>query len=332
MATFQKRSGKWQAIIRRKGVRQTKTFDLKSAAQAWARKREMEIDGLAPGVTPAEGTLGQLIDRYKAEIGPLKNWSPNKEARLARLRRDLGHVRVRDLTSGRIIDYLRGRGIGPSTVAADLSYLGTVLKTARTLWRMEVPPLVVEDARHALSTAGLSGASEKRDRRVPDEEIASLKAFWRSEVPCEILDFAVLTCMRVGEITRICWEDVNHDRRTVVIRQRKHPTRKKSNDQEVPLLGHSYDLACDQWARLGGGETGCIWPYPVDTVGAAFRRAAREARLEDIRFHDLRHEGISRLADRGWSIPQISKVSGHVSLASLSRYTHVDAASLHALG
>ena len=66
-----------------------------------------------------------------------------------------------------------------------------------------------------------------------------------------------------------------------------------------------------------------IFPYSTDAISAAFTRACRFLGIEDLRFHDLRHEGISRLFEMGRTIPQAATVSGHRSWTSLKRYTHI---------
>ena len=50
--------------------------------------------------------------------------------------------------------------------------------------------------------------------------------------------------------------------------------------------------------------------------------------LEDLRFHDLRHEATSRLFEMGLEIMEVASVSGHKSLAMLKRYTHLRAEEL----
>lgn len=45
--------------------------------------------------------------------------------------------------------------------------------------------------------------------------------------------------------------------------------------------------------------------------------------IEDLHFHDLRHEAASRLAELGWTIPQMAAVTGHRTWATLQRYTHL---------
>jgi integrase len=66
-----------------------------------------------------------------------------------------------------------------------------------------------------------------------------------------------------------------------------------------------------------------IFPYSTDAISAAFTRACKILGIEDLRFHDLRHEGISRLFEMGRTIPQVAAVSGHRSWTSLKRYTHI---------
>jgi integrase len=66
-----------------------------------------------------------------------------------------------------------------------------------------------------------------------------------------------------------------------------------------------------------------IFPYNTDAISAAFTRACKLLGIEDLRFHDLRHDGISRLFEMGWNIPQVAVVSGHRSWQSLKRYTHI---------
>lgn len=66
-----------------------------------------------------------------------------------------------------------------------------------------------------------------------------------------------------------------------------------------------------------------IFPYNSNTVSTRFTKACQFLEIEDLHFHDLRHEGISRLFEMGWNIPHVAMVSGHRSWNSLKRYTHI---------
>ena len=66
-----------------------------------------------------------------------------------------------------------------------------------------------------------------------------------------------------------------------------------------------------------------IFPYSPDAITANFTRACKHLGIEDLHFHDLRHDDISRLFEMGWNIPHVAAVSGHRSWVSLKRYTHI---------
>ena len=63
---------------------------------------------------------------------------------------------------------------------------------------------------------------------------------------------------------------------------------------------------------------------------AAFTRTCRDLKIEDLHFHDLRHEGASRLFEAGFSIQQVALVTGHRDWKMLRRYTHLKPETLHA--
>ena len=58
-------------------------------------------------------------------------------------------------------------------------------------------------------------------------------------------------------------------------------------------------------------------------LGLSDNKMAQALGVHDLHFHDLRHEGISRLFEMGCNIPQVACVSGHRSWQSLKRYTHI---------
>ena len=319
MAVIRKRGERWYAQLNKQGVRKAKTFDTKSAAKLWATRLEAEIDvGQASGYVSGRDTIGSLIYRYVAEVKPRRPWGRSKDDSLQKLKAGLGTVRASELTAARIIAYAQGRTAGPVTVAAEISYLGGLLRIARAVWRLDVPRDAVADAKEGLRLLGLVGKSRRRERVATDGELDRIKAAWASDAPPEIVDFAVDSAMRLGEIVGLRRADL--DGRTILVRDRKHPTEKLGNDQRVPLLGRT--LAIIE-AQPRAGER--IFPYPADTVGTAFRRACARAGVTGLRFHDLRHTGVSRLFRQGYRIEQVALVSGHRDWAMLKRYTHVRA-------
>jgi len=339
MATFNKlRSGQWRAQIRRKGVFLSRSFRIKAQAEQWAREQEQFIDrGLAPTAATPESreTLASLIDLHFADLKELgRGIGRSKEHTLFRLRETIGAARLNQITREFLVDFAKRRakeGAGPVTISIDLSFIGTVLEHASAVHGIKVPMDEIRLGRIALNRLGLVAKSAERDRRPTPEEldliIKTADTNPRQIIPLgRIIKFAVATALRQDEISRVLWEDFNAVQATLRVRQRKHPRQKKTNDQIIPLVDDTgFDAAAiitEQGERTGK-NTGFIFPYDGRSVGTAFRRVCRDLAIEDLHFHDLRHEAISRLFEADWDIPQVASVSGHKDWKMLQRYTHL---------
>ena len=337
MATYQKRGDRWRAIIRKKGHRPvSKSFRTKGAAQRWAQDAEDKIESLQfDNPRDIENiTIGDLIDRYLEEFDPKRS----KKGSLNIVKAGLGKFHLIELQASDIVAHCRKRRregcVSPATQSQDVGYLGEVLRLARTYWNLPYKADPVGDARVILRMARngqppLIGRPVERDRRPSKAELNKLRAFWkantRMDIPMgDIMDFAVASAWRLGEICRVEWADLNKRHKTIIIRDRKDPRNKYGNDQEVPLLGDAWKiLKC----QPEDGEY--IFPYNVRSVSTAFTRACQKVGIKGLRFHDLRHEGTSRLFEAGYQIPEVSLCTGHKDWAMLKRYTQLKAKDLH---
>lgn len=331
MATFQKRGGKWRAIVRRKNhPTVSKTFARKTDAQQWAARIESDIyEGALPS-RKVVITLGDVLKcHYKHHVKPLK---------LVRWERAPSYMRelVRHFGPDTPIDkvvsikglegyarYKISRGTKPVSVKVDISHLSSALTTASI--HLGLPPEIRvgwKDAYTNLTRLRLVDSGSPREQRVSDDDIDRLCTYLegrRFELPMRaIVEFAVSTAMRIGEICSITWADIDLDQGTVLIRNRKHPTRKQHNTQLVPLSANAVAL-------LRGLERvdERVFPYNPKRVSQCFLKGRQALGLEHIRFHDLRHEGVSRLFERGLQIPEVSMVSGHKDWKNLKRYTNL---------
>jgi integrase len=118
----------------------------------------------------------------------------------------------------------------------------------------------------------------------------------------------------------------------LTIRDRKDPREKKGNDQRIPLLAVSgYDAfgLIEEQRSIRSNEDARIFSYLHRSAGTAFTRACKELKISDLHFHDLLHEGTSRLFEAGFSIQQVALVTGHKDWKMLRRYTHLRPESLH---
>ncbi|MBS0463588.1 MAG: site-specific integrase [Proteobacteria bacterium] len=328
MAVIERRGKKWRALVRLKGhPSASRTFHGRKAAEDWAKATEDALRGgkELPGASPK---LGDLIERYTVEMKRFKPLSDTKKGNLRRWSESLGEREVATLTGQDLLDHVASRKISPATMAMEIGFLAEVLAAGRSLWNLTIPD-VVASVRSTLRRTGAIGKPKERDRRPTTEELELLEAFFRfnfGAIPMrDIIPFAIDTAMRQSEIMRLRWEDYRAGTKPMIfIRDRKDPKNKDGNNQWVPLLGRSAAII-ELQPRVGP----LIYPYKGDSVGAAFGRACKRLGIQDLRFHDLRHEGTSRLFEQGYQIPEVALVTGHRDWKSLKRYTNLKASSLH---
>lgn len=257
-----------------------------------------------------------------------------KAATVATLKRDLGKYKIGQLDRHKLIEYGRKRadqGAGPVTLSIDIGVIKMVLTHAAAVHGLEISPEGVDLARVALKRLGLIGKGVERDRRPTTAELSRLYGCFdenaRLTMPMtRIVQFAIATALRLDEICRADWSDLDKDRRMLLIRDRKDPRNKAGNHQRIPLFAatgfDAWALVMAQAKHLGNAK-GPIFPWNPRSVGTAFCRACADADVRDLHFHDLRHEGTSRLFEGGLSIEQVALVTGHKDWKMLRRYTHI---------
>ena len=136
--------------------------------------------------------------------------------------------------------------------------------------------------------------------------------------------FSLATAMRVGEIGKLRWADLSKDGKSIIIRQRKHPRKKR--DEVVPLVPAARDIISRQ--PIDPRNPSCIFPDNPKSITSAFRKGRERSGVEDLRYHDLRHEAISRLFELGFDSMVVATFSGHRDINMLRRYTHINASKV----
>lgn len=334
MATFSKLpSGKHRAQVRKAGIYRAKTFDRKADAKTWAYEIERAISsGASDGFmsAPKDMTLGQVIDAYLTQVRIGRTGRCNLE----RIRDRIGQTNISNFTALTLADFITGRkqdGAGGVTLASDLSNLSSALKWARHVRRIDINDQLAVEARRALTAERISTRSVERTRIPTQDEIdrlvAHLDGNLRQKIPVgTMIRFAASSAMRLGEICAIQIEDIRWNEKAVLIRARKDPQNKDTNDQVVPLVGDAFDIARQVAGKRSEGR---LFPYESRSASAAFSRATRKLSIDDLHFHDLRHLAITELFRRGLPIQLVAVVSGHKDWKHLKRYTQLDAADVH---
>ncbi len=320
--------------------RESKTFSKKEVARTWGKTRcdALERDG----VTNKHKTvsLGALLNMYFEDHDLWSATGRTKRSVINMLRDcDISKVMSDSLKTSDLIEHCKNRrsaGAGPATIYHDIAYLRSVMKKANPVWNITANYQVFEEAVPVLIEMGLVGKSQKRTRRPTENEIEKLREgleqrmSYRPNGPnripyLDLLDFSILTCMRIGEVCKLRWEDLNEDHKTILVRDRKDPRKKEGNHMIVPLLAGSFDIVMRQ---PKDGEL--IFPYKPNSVTAGFQRVRNELGITDLRYHDLRREGASRLFEKGYSIEEVAQVTGHRNLNILWQvYTQLFPHKLH---
>jgi integrase len=266
----------------------------------------------------------------------------SKAATLEMLKRKLGKHKMSELDRARLIKFGRDRakeGCGPVTLGIDIGTIKLVLSHAAAVHGLGVPVEPVDLARIALKRLQLVGKGQERDRRPTQEELDKLighfDANLRQIAPvARIIRFAGATAMRQDEICRVTWSDVDTRTKMLTIRDRKDPRMKDGNHQRIPLFaatGYDAWAIIEEQRAIRSNEDPRIFPYNGKSIGTAFRRGCTDLEIKDLHFHDLRHEGTSRLFEAGFTIEQVALVTGHKDWKMLRRYTHLKPELLHSI-
>lgn len=309
---------------------ESRTFSKQAMAKAWMLKRETELE--QPGAIDASRhsgvSLGTLLQRYLDEV--LDGFGRTKREHIKQL---IGMPLAREpamgLTAPRLMEHIqwrRGQGTGPSTIANDLVWLRIAMRYAADAWGWPINLESLETAARAARASRQIAKPRRRNRRPTPEELEKLDAYFASRPQREktsppmrlVMWLAIYSCRRQDELTRILWADMDRESLTYLVRDLKHPDGSAGNDKIALLPERGWEVieAIPQTdARL--------LPYKSETISASFTRACKVLGIDDLRFHDLRHEGASRLAEDGSTIPEIQQVTLHESWSSLQVYVNM---------
>ncbi|WP_421557868.1 site-specific integrase [Pseudomonas canadensis] len=327
-----------QIRLKNKGAlvyQECQTFARKQAAQAWARKRETELaePGAIERANRKAATVKEMIDRYLSEMEKVRPLGKTKLATLKAISESyLGKLNDQDINSQVLVEYAlwrmgkEGGSVQPQTAGNDLAHLGAVLSIARPAWGYAVDPHAMTDARRVLKKLGYNMKSRERDRRPTLDELDKLLTYFQgiqARRPTSInmlktTGFALYSTRRQEEITRIQWTDLDEVGQRVLVRDMKNPGQKIGNDVWCHLPPEAWAILQTMPKVLPE-----IFPYSAESVSTSWTRACQILGIENLHFHDLRHDGVSRLFEMDWDIPRVASVSGHRDWNSMRRYTHL---------
>ena len=352
MASIRKKGDhQWHVQIRRQGQTLTKTFETRADAEAWAKIKESEIirGVYIPTARESEKkTLGELIGRYITDVVPGHRGHESEAARLKMLaerpicRRSVASLRPEDFAKYRDArlkeprswhareagDQGDGPTVGAATVHRELGLFQQVVEHARREWGLglsENPVRQVQKPR----------INNARDRRISkDEELRLMESLGmcRNKHIKPLVLLALETAMRQGELLALTWGTVDF-----AIPAAHLPRTKNGDKRDVPLskravqilrgiLKENVGIAAK---NLSAGEKKMlVFPTTSSAAKQAWERAVERAGIENLHFHDLRHEATSRMASRIPNALALASITGHRDMQMLKRYYHPRAADL----
>ena len=346
----------WQARVRRDGFpHQTKTFMYRDDAEKWVRalEREMETTGFVDRKTADTHTLAKILERYRDEITPSKKSAEIETVKINVILKDkvLVGLKVTAIDSKAVAAWRDRRltQVSGGTVNREIDVLSAVFNHSRREWGIhhENPIPYVKRPEKA----------KARDRRLsPDEEkylLAYLQAGerkgdgtfstgTRNPWLSPLFRLAIESAMRRGELLALLWENVDLDRQTAHL-----PDTKNGDARTVPLSTKAVAIlralpyqADDESAGEDEPRVGPVFRTTAIALRRGFTRAIQGAReqyladckaakkkparafLDDVHFHDSRHEATSRLAEKLSNVLELSAVTGHRDIRMLKRYYH----------
>jgi integrase len=327
MASVRKYGDKWQARVQRKGQPSVaKSFRSKSDALKWARGVESQLD---MGIFATKQTMPRLmpmVDRYVEEVTPTKKGKSQERYRANQLSKTkLANMQLDKITGVVVAQYrdFRLKEVSPNTVRLELAFLSVVFEQCRKEWGLEVS--------NPVRQIRMPKPGKPRHRRLEaGEEDALLKACMESGAHYlqTFVVMAIETGMRFGELAGVTWSNLNLESRTIYL-----PDAKNGSSRTVPLSTRALNAIQTQPRSIGGR----LFSAKPGSIRSAFLIALSKAQatqpeskifLRELRFHDLRHEAVSRLFEKGLNPIEVGMVSGHKTLSMLQRYTHLRSAAL----
>ena len=185
-----------------------------------------------------------------------------------------------------------------------------VLETAKRRWGVGIPYKPIRDIEFP------TGSTARTRRLIGDEKerLLTTASSQRNIYIVPILEFAIETGMRRSEILNLRWIDIDLNGGFVFLFDTKN-----GEDRRVPLTKTARDVL----SRLPRQDERVL-PISANCVRLVWERNRNKAGILDLRFHDLRHEAVSRFFEMGMSVREVALISGHKDVRQFFRYTHLN--------
>ncbi len=278
MANFTRReSGKWQAKVRREGwPSQSKTFDTKAAAEAWARsvEREMDTDSFISRNDAERTTFLEAAERYRTDVLPSKRGKQQDGYVLKRVTEEFGSYSLAAITPAKLSAYRdeRLKAVSPQTVLHELGMVSRIFKAAKLDWNIALPKgNPVEDVRKPSPNNDRTRRLESLEEDLLLNALKECASVW----PHAAAVLAMETGARQGELLSLKWEEIDLEKRVARIRGRDGGKTKNGDEyRDAPLSRRAVAL----FNSLPKATRGKVLPLSQNALQLSWERAVTRAR------------------------------------------------------
>ena len=328
MASFRKRKNRLQVTIGSGSSRVTKTFDTKTEANRWVAsmkdkpRQQNEVYEMATRQTvPQEitrhrpKTLAEVLDHYAAVVVPVHKAAKHERYYVSAIKKEVwANIPLENLTLKHLSEWRDRRLVRVSTTTVHLHYglIRQAIKAATQEWDWYIP-----NAKELISLKIGDKGIPNIERVTPEKFNKLLKEAEASKNPFmkPMTILALHTAIRKGELLALTWQNIYWDDHIIRLTRTKN-----KSERSIPLTVEAEEALRTLQALAIEGQTAVI-PITDNAHRLSWSRIRKRAKVH-VRFHDLRHESISRFFERGLTIPEVQSISGHKTLEQLNRYSH----------
>jgi len=320
MASIRKRGDRFQVLIRKGSKQYSRTFGSKEEARMWAMDVELQQMRSKEGrpVTPL-ATFRDFIDLYDRTVIPNRADPANERIVLGAIRRrKWAGIPIEQLEFETFTNYRdqRMKEIAPSSLQREFKMLRAIARCGATKWGPGVIGLLEQVKLPRVEPPEIGRISEETFAKLRDTAVNFSRSQWLDPLIC----FAIETGMRRGEILKLTWDRIDLDAEWIRV---PGPITKSRKPRQIPITARCR-AALDDLRRLFPDSTH-VCPKTPNAVRCAWERLRIQAGFPYIRFHDFRHEFVSRCFERGMTIVEVQKFSGHTTMSQLQVYSHAEA-------
>lgn len=310
-SVFKYRDG-WRAQIRRKGHQPIhKDFPLKTQATRWAADQELRLEKGVAAPTKHTETVREIFEKYRDEVSPTKGAADTEVDNINRFLRQIKFAdkKIQGVSDDDIDEWKKERlkTVTGSTVNRELN-------TISAIFTYVIDDLKIKLA-HPVKGVKRPKNNRPRKRRVPKDEVEKLWKAFGTEIKLKkdyapyMFELARETAMRLGEVAKLRWENVNLEKGWALLKKTKN-----GESRHAVLTPRAKELLR---ALPRKGEQ--VFPVSSKHATAVLREKARELGIEDLHFHDTRHEGTTQLSKK-LHVLELAAVTGHKTLKMLQTY------------